>query len=153
LYDANLHTVFSAMALQALDIYRVGTPWLHQDTTTISFYGAYDDDEGSSQGPRPTYGYSKDGRGDLKQVILSLGVSGDGGIPVWSKYSKLLLWNDLCSRVRCMQGQTLARIWEPCSLVSLQRSRELSCITHDHWGSEQRDVRLERLRLNWCRRR
>jgi transposase len=82
LYDANLHTVFSAMALRALDIYRVETSWLHQDTTTISFYGAYDDGEEANKGPRPTYGYSKDGRGDLKQVILSLGVSGDGGIPI-----------------------------------------------------------------------
>ena len=82
LYDANLHTVFSAIALRALDIYRVTTPWLHQDTTTISFYGAYEDNDVSNQGPRPTYGYSKDGRGDLKQVILSMGVSGDGGIPL-----------------------------------------------------------------------
>lgn len=82
LYDANLDTVFSAIALRALDIYRVDTPWLHQDTTTISFYGTYDEGEGDHKGPRPTYGYSKDGRGDLKQVILSLGVSGDGGIPL-----------------------------------------------------------------------
>ena len=82
LYDASLHTVFSAMALRALDIYQIGTPWLHQDTTTISFYGAYEDGEVDNKGPRPTYGYSKDGRGDLKQVLLSLGVSGDGGIPL-----------------------------------------------------------------------
>jgi transposase len=82
LYDANLHTVFSAIALRALDLYRISTPWLHQDTTTISFYGAYEDGEVGTKGPRPTYGYSKDGRGDLKQVILSLGVSGDGGIPL-----------------------------------------------------------------------
>ena len=32
--------------------------------------------------PRPAYGHSKDGRDDLKQVLLSLGVSGDGGVPV-----------------------------------------------------------------------
>ena len=82
LYDAHLHTVFSAIALRALDIYRIGTPWIHQDTTTISFYGAYEDGEVGNQGPRPTYGYSKDGRSDLKQVLLSLGVSGDGGIPL-----------------------------------------------------------------------
>jgi transposase len=82
LYDANLHTVFSAMALRALALYQVDTPWLHQDTTTISFYGAYEEDEVGNKGPRPTYGYSKDGRGDLKQVILSLGVSGGGGIPL-----------------------------------------------------------------------
>jgi transposase len=82
LYDANLQTVFSAIALRALDIYRIGVPWLHQDTTTISFYGAYEEGEGDHKGPHPTYGYSKEGRGDLKQVLLSLGVSGDGGIPL-----------------------------------------------------------------------
>ena len=56
LYGANLHTVFSAIALRALDLYRVETPWLHQDTTTISFYGAYDEGEEEPKGPRPTYG-------------------------------------------------------------------------------------------------
>ncbi len=30
--------------------------------------------------PRPAYGHSKDGRDDLTQVLLSLGVSGDRGI-------------------------------------------------------------------------
>lgn len=82
LFDANLHEVFSAIALRALDIYQIGTPWIHQDTTTISFYGTYEDDRDDDKGPRPTYGYSKDGRGDLKQVLLSLGVSGDGGLPL-----------------------------------------------------------------------
>jgi transposase len=28
------------------------------------------------------YGHSKDGRDDLTQVLLSLGVSGDGGVPL-----------------------------------------------------------------------
>jgi transposase len=32
--------------------------------------------------PRPAYGHSKDGRDDLTQVLLSLGVSGDGGLPL-----------------------------------------------------------------------
>jgi transposase len=82
LFDANLKEVFSAIALRALDMYQIGTPWIHQDTTTISFYGAYEDAPENDKGPRPTYGYSKDGRGDLKQVLLSLGVSGDGGLPL-----------------------------------------------------------------------
>src|SRR5262249_9180124 len=30
----------------------------------------------------PAYGHSKDGRDDLKQVLLSLGVNGDGGLPL-----------------------------------------------------------------------
>jgi hypothetical protein len=32
--------------------------------------------------PRPAYGHSKDRRDDLRQVLLSLGVSRDGGIPL-----------------------------------------------------------------------
>jgi len=79
---ANLHTVFSAVALQALEVYAIPTPWLHQDTTTIALSGAYADEPQTLGAPRPAYGHSKDGRDDLKQVRLSLGVRGDGGVPL-----------------------------------------------------------------------
>src|ERR671922_2441065 len=82
LFAANLNQVFSAVALKALEVYALPTPWLHQDTTTIALYGAYEDAPKTPGAPRPAYGHSKDGRDDLKQVLLSLGVSGDGGIPL-----------------------------------------------------------------------
>lgn len=82
LFAANLNTVFSTVALKALEVYAIATPWLHQDTTTIALYGAYADEPKTLGAPRPAYGHSKDGRDDLKQVLLSLGVSGDGGVPV-----------------------------------------------------------------------
>jgi transposase len=82
LFAANLNKVYSAVALNALEVYAIATPWLHQDTTTIALYGAYADEPKTPGAPRPAYGHSKDGRDDLKQVLLSLGVSGDGGIPV-----------------------------------------------------------------------
>jgi transposase len=96
LFAANLNHVFGAIALKALAVYAIPTPWLHQDTTTIALYGAYNGtDQGSMDSseetaaasaqlvaPRPAHGYSKDGRPDLKQVLLSLGVSGDGGLPL-----------------------------------------------------------------------
>ncbi len=82
LFAANLNQVFSAVALKALEVYAIPTPWLHQDTTTIMLYGAYADEPQSPEAPHPTYGHSKDGRDDLKQVLLSLGVSGDGGLPL-----------------------------------------------------------------------
>jgi transposase len=66
---------------------------LHQDTTTLSLYGAYEEetacpsDESAAAAasdapaiPRPAYGDSKDHRGDLKQVVLSLGLSGQDGL-------------------------------------------------------------------------
>jgi transposase len=82
LFAANLNKVFSAVALKALAVYTIPTPWLHQDTTTIALYGAYEEAPKMPRAPRPAYGHSKDGRDDLKQVLLSLGVSGDGGLPL-----------------------------------------------------------------------
>ena len=88
LFAANLNRVFGAIALNTLEVYAIATPWLHQDTTTITLYGAYEEEarpESQSQQapekpvpPRPAYGHSKDGHDDLKQVLLSLGVSSDG---------------------------------------------------------------------------
>ena len=76
----NLNQVFGAVALRALKVYAISTPWLHQDTTTLTLYGAYEDAprEGTQDlqapaapiPPRPAYGHSKDGHDDLKQVLL-----------------------------------------------------------------------------------
>jgi len=82
LFAANLNKVFGALALKALEVYAMPTPWLHQDTTTLALYGVYADEPQTPGAPRPAYGHSKDRRADLKQVLLSLGVSGDGGIPL-----------------------------------------------------------------------
>jgi len=65
LFAANLNKVFSAVALKALEGYAIPTPWLHQDTTTIALYGAYEDESQADGAPRPAYGHSKDGRDDL----------------------------------------------------------------------------------------
>jgi hypothetical protein len=78
---ANLHRVFGAVALKALEVYAIPTPWRHQETTTIPWYGADEDEPQSPEAPPPAYGHSQDGREDLQPVLLSLGVSGDGGVP------------------------------------------------------------------------
>ena len=81
LFAANLHRLFGAIALNALEVYAISTPWLHQDTTTITLYGAYEQEPHRGDGPvppRPAYGHSKDGHDDLKQVLLSLAVSSEG---------------------------------------------------------------------------
>src|SRR3989454_3027981 len=81
LFAANLNRVFGAIALNALEVYALSTSWLHQDTTTITLYGAYEEEARPVKGPvppRPAYGHSNDGHDDLKQVLLSLGVSSDG---------------------------------------------------------------------------
>src|SRR4029453_8693607 len=48
----------------------------------MGLLGVSADEPQTPGAPRPAYGQSKDGRADLKQVLLSLGVSGDGGVPL-----------------------------------------------------------------------
>lgn len=78
---ANLNRVYSAVALKALEVYTVPPPGVHQDPTTIALYGASAEDPQPLGAPRPAYGPSTDGRDDLTQVLLRLGVRGDGGLP------------------------------------------------------------------------
>jgi len=55
LFAANLNQVFSAVALNALAVYVIPTPWVHQDTTTIALYGAYEEEPQQVGDPaRPT---------------------------------------------------------------------------------------------------
>ena len=79
---ANRNQVLSVIARKAFAVYAIPTPWLHQDTTPMRLYGAYEDEPKSPEAPRPASGQSQDDRDDLKQVLLSLGVSGDGGRPL-----------------------------------------------------------------------
>ena len=39
LLAAHLNRVLGAVALRALEVYAIPTPWLHQETTTITLYG------------------------------------------------------------------------------------------------------------------
>ena len=61
---------------------------LHLDTTSFKLSGDYffgEDDwpDETKKPPLPMYGHSKDHRADLKQVMLSLTVSGPAKLPVW----------------------------------------------------------------------
>jgi hypothetical protein len=61
LFAANLNKVFGTIALKALEVYAIPTPWLHQDTTTITLYGTYEDEPQSPDAPHPAYGIAKMG--------------------------------------------------------------------------------------------
>ena len=61
---------------------------LHNDSTTISFYGVYEDAQQESQQRgratcAVTWGHSKDHRPDLKQLLYILTITEDGGVPVY----------------------------------------------------------------------
>src|SRR5215510_4317618 len=56
LLAANRTQVLSAVALKALAVDAIPTPWRHQDTTTMALYGAYADEPQPPGAPRPGYG-------------------------------------------------------------------------------------------------
>jgi transposase len=81
-------TLIMAVVRQVIEEFRVTLDELHNDSTTVSFYGAYDEAarEGEHHG-RPTHaitwGHSKARRPDLKQLLYILTVTSDGNVPVY----------------------------------------------------------------------
>jgi transposase len=77
-----------AVVRHVITEFQVSLDELHNDSTTVSFYGVYQ--EASEEGHRLgrathaiTWGYNKDHRPDLKQLLYTLTVSCDGGVPVY----------------------------------------------------------------------
>jgi transposase len=90
LYEFNLDKLMTGLALEAIRQYSLDTSFLHFDTTTLSFYGAYER-EGLGSGydgpppPKVTFGHSKAKRPDLKQVVFGCLSTPDGGVPLLGK--------------------------------------------------------------------
>src|SRR5216683_3761147 len=77
-------TLFSEVALAVCQQEGIAQTFTWLDTTSFSLTGA-DVPETDTQAIAITYGYSKDHRPDLKQAVLELMVSKDGGVPLLSK--------------------------------------------------------------------
>jgi transposase len=81
-------TLIMAVVRHVIQEFAISLDELHNDSTTISFYGAYDDaGQESEQRGRPTHaitwGHSKARRPDLKQLLYILTVTSDGNVPVY----------------------------------------------------------------------
>jgi transposase len=76
--------LFSALSLAVCSQERIETRFTHLDTTSFSLTGDYVPD---SEEPAMaiTHGDAKEHRPDLKQAVLELRVSPDGGVPLRSK--------------------------------------------------------------------
>jgi transposase len=81
-------TLVMAVVRHVIREFKVGLDELHNDSTTVSFYGTYDAaGQESEQRGRPTHaitwGHSKARRPDLKQLLYILTVTSDGNVPVY----------------------------------------------------------------------
>lgn len=83
LQRADLASLLTALAVRAVRQFDIDLTELHQDTTTVTFSGQY---QGQPDGlPRITFGYNKDHRPDLKQLLFGITISSDGAVPVHCK--------------------------------------------------------------------
>ncbi len=84
LYDfglGNLETMITSSMIKAFDIQ---TDICHNDTTCAFMFGDADNRR-SDQGIKITFGYSKQYRKDLKQLVWSLSVSSDSAFPLFQQ--------------------------------------------------------------------
>ncbi len=110
--------LFSELALAVCAREGIEQRFHHLDTTSFALSGDYVP-ESDEQAIRLTHGYSKDHRPDLKQAVLELLVSQDGGVPLVSKS-----WDGNASDTQIFQerAQALMKAFasasRPCYLVA-----------------------------------
>jgi transposase len=88
LQKADRASLLTALVLHAVRAFAIDLSELHQDTTTVTLSGEYTDQlpaERSDRPPRITFGYNKDHRPDLKQLLYSITITADGAVPVHCK--------------------------------------------------------------------
>jgi len=114
-WDAGPERLQSALSLRVVEWAQLDVGTLHFDTTSLSFYGAYEEDLDDSwapelaqvldaqavpvrsprveahqdgdgrEAPVVTYGYAKNKRHDLKQILFGMVIAGDGGVPLYGR--------------------------------------------------------------------
>jgi transposase len=87
LFDADIPSLTLAVVTHAVRQFGVALDELHNDSTTITFHGDYEDAdrERTLRGRlrlAVTWGHNKDHRPDLKQLLYILTVTRDGAVPV-----------------------------------------------------------------------
>ena len=83
LFEADRATLQTELTLRAISAYQLDTSTIHNDSTSIKFFGEYKAQERRSV--QLKRGHSKDHRPDLKQLVYNLCVCTDGAIPVHFK--------------------------------------------------------------------
>jgi transposase len=75
--------VVGSIGAGAVGAFGIDVSRIHWDMTSISLFGAYEATEEDFAEPR--FGHPKDRRPDLRQIQTGLGVTADGGVPVFHR--------------------------------------------------------------------
>jgi len=80
LFKADRNSFMSELTANAIEVYLLETKQIHNDSTSITFTGAYE-----NQHPKAVelkHGFNKDHRPDCKQIVFGLNITADGNVPL-----------------------------------------------------------------------
>jgi len=80
LFDADRPSFMTELSANAIRVHRLETQQMHNDSTSVTFIGAYDGED--PKAVKITHGYNKDHRPDCKQIVFGLNITGDGHVPL-----------------------------------------------------------------------
>lgn len=112
LFDADRASLLTEVVVGAVRRFSVDLTQLHNDSTSVRLTGSYLGADGHTRGgkstARVTFGYNKDHRPDLRQLVFILTVSRDGAVPVAHRVESgnttddvthVPTWDELCALV------------------------------------------------------
>ena len=90
LYKYGLNKINIIISLMAIKVYEIEMKRLHFDTTSLALFGEYlnslvSNPQEEDPPPYITFGFSKDHRPDLKQILFGLTITGDGNVPLFGR--------------------------------------------------------------------
>ncbi len=83
LYTSGVTEVFASVASKALSVYGIKHQFVHLDSSSFHLHGEYDVESPGEEMVSITYGYSRDHRPVLKQVVAQIITSHKSNLPVW----------------------------------------------------------------------
>jgi len=140
LFQSDITSMVLALASHVIQEFQVDLDELHNDSTTITFHGAYVDaarEEKRGQRTRLaiTWGHNKDHRPDLKQLLYILTVARDGAVPLYFQVASgnvvddkthIATWDLLCR----LTGRRNFLYVADCKLASAENMAYI----HQHQG-------------------
>ena len=80
LFQADRHSLMTDLSLKAIKAHDLMTDEIHNDSTSITFMGAYETNDPNAVEPK--HGHNKDHRPDCKQIVFGLNITSDGHVPL-----------------------------------------------------------------------
>jgi transposase len=79
-FAADRASLMTELSANAIMVHRLETQEIHNDSTSVTFIGAYDGEDPKTV--KITHGYNKDHRPDCKQIVFGLNITADGHVPL-----------------------------------------------------------------------